>query len=299
MEGSASDGPRISIVVACFNDGVYVRQMWQTLVEPEPVELVVVDDGSTDSESLRALKEISAHPLVQIIRQENQGPSAALRRAIAAATTPYVFILGADDLPAPGALPKLADALDRDPEAAFAYGDYITFGRYMGYRANPEWDAWLNTQGNYCSAMIMMRREIYHQVGGYRTRSRFEDWDLLLSLIDHGYGGVKVDCVSFFYRRHGRRVRRRFSQSRSSWRDEYELLKSSHPKTFERLDELEAHSRIPRRQRWVYKTIRLLRSLGPGSLIEEILEWTFRASQILYRSELTEARRALKARGVI
>lgn len=291
--------PRISIIVACFNDGEYVRQMWRTLDEPEPVALVVVDDGSDDPASLSALEEIAADPLVRVIHQENQGPAAAMKRAVEAASTPYVFILGADDQPASGALAKLADALDENPGAAFTYGDYITFGRFFGYRALPRWDAWLNTQGNHCSAMIMIRRDAYLEVGGNQTRSRFEDWDLLLSLIDHGRKGLKVDCVAFFYRLHDRRAQRRFSQSRSSWRREYELLQEWHPETYARLGELEKQSELSRGQRLVHKALRLLRSRGPSFLVEPLLELLLRITRITHREQIAWARRVLEQRGAI
>src|SRR5205814_2953977 len=116
------NGPRIAVVVPCFNDGATLRETLASIDEPEPIELVVVNDGSDDPETLAMLAELEAGG-GRVVHQENRGLSAARMAGVAATSAPYVSALDADDLEAPGALTALADALDADPDASVVWGD--------------------------------------------------------------------------------------------------------------------------------------------------------------------------------
>src|SRR3954467_1038757 len=118
---------RVAAFIPCFNDGHVVGEAVQSVrASPEPAEIVVVDDGSTDPATATVLDGLHADG-VTVLRQANAGLPAARNAGLAATPAPYGSPLDADDLPEPDALPALADALDADPEAAVAYGDYMEF----------------------------------------------------------------------------------------------------------------------------------------------------------------------------
>jgi len=151
-------GCRIAVVIPCFNDGATLRETLASIDEPEPIELVVVNDGSADPETLALLAELEAGG-VRVVHQENRGLSAARMAGVAATSAPYVSALDADDLEAPGALTALADALDADPGASVAWGDVQNFGdNAVLRRLGKTLDPWLITYVNELPADAMMRR---------------------------------------------------------------------------------------------------------------------------------------------
>src|SRR3954466_1017095 len=106
--------PRISVLVPCFDDGATVTEAVDSILEHEEVEVVVIDDGSRDPDTIAVLDGLAASGRVRLARQANAGVAAALRAGTAAANGRYVFMLNSDDLAEPYALADLADALDAD-----------------------------------------------------------------------------------------------------------------------------------------------------------------------------------------
>jgi glycosyltransferase involved in cell wall biosynthesis len=191
---------RIAVVIPCFNDGATLRETLGSIDEPEPIELVVVDDGSDDPATLEVLAAIQAAG-VTVVRQENSGLAAARMAGLAATTAPYVSALDADDLEAPGALTALADALDAHPEAAIAWGDVRNFGDDTTYRRlGRGLDRWLITYVNELPADAMVRRQVLVEAGGWQLRGGYEDWDLWLALAERGVRGIHVPVLTGWYR---------------------------------------------------------------------------------------------------
>src|SRR5689334_15482708 len=114
---------RVAVIVPCFNDGELVTEAVATARAcPEPVELVVIDDGSTDPGTLATLDALEADG-VRVVHQANTGLPGARMAGLAATTAPYVFPLDADDLLVGETLPRMADRLDADPGAGVCFGD--------------------------------------------------------------------------------------------------------------------------------------------------------------------------------
>src|SRR5690242_16161291 len=158
---------RIAVVVPCFNDGATLRETLASIDEPEPIELVVVNDGSTDPETLAVLADLEAAG-TRVVHQENQGLAAARMAGVAATSAPYLSALDADDLEAPGALAELADALDADRTAVVAWGDVQNFGdNAVMRRLARGLDPWLITYVNELPADAMVRREALLEAGGW------------------------------------------------------------------------------------------------------------------------------------
>ncbi|MGY5765516.1 glycosyltransferase family 2 protein [Brachybacterium sp. DNPG3] len=104
--------PRVSVIVPVYNSAPYVGDCLRSVLDqtildgaPDAVEILAVDDGSTDG-SDRVLAELAAaHPQIRVISQENSGsPGGARNPAIGRATGEYVFFLDSDDLLARDAL---------------------------------------------------------------------------------------------------------------------------------------------------------------------------------------------------
>src|SRR5918999_2757642 len=98
---------RVAVVIPCHDDGPLAVAAVESIDEQEPVEVVVVDDGSTDPATAEALDGLRARG-VSVVRQENAGLGAARMAGVAATSAPYVYPLDSDDLLEPGALAALA-----------------------------------------------------------------------------------------------------------------------------------------------------------------------------------------------
>jgi glycosyltransferase involved in cell wall biosynthesis len=236
---------RVAIIVTCFNDGETLGETIASIRAGAPgAELVIANDGSSDEGTLRVLSQLEADGL-HVIHQENRGPGAAAMAGVEATAAPYVMRFDADDLLEPGADDVLADALDRAPDAAAAWGDMQTFGlttfRVPGV---PVLDPWLVTYTNCIpGAGVLFRREALLSVGGWQIRDGFEDWDLWMAFAQHGFGGVLIPRVTFHYRRD--RGGRNMGASKDAARYFGELC-ARHEKLFKARQENRRQSSAPR-----------------------------------------------------
>jgi glycosyltransferase involved in cell wall biosynthesis len=191
----------LAILVACHNDGETIRGTIDSLQREPATELVVVDDGSSDPDTLETLSGLEREG-VRVIHQENAGPSAAWMAGLAATTAPYVLPFSSDDLLVPGSAALLSDALDANPGAAVAWGDMQSFGLAEAYVPSaPALCPWYVTYANPIPGIAAFRRERLREAGGWQLRRGIEDWDLWMRLASHGMGGVHVPQVIFHYRR--------------------------------------------------------------------------------------------------
>ena len=184
---------RVAIIVTCFNDGETLGETVASIRAGAPeVELVIVDDGSSEERTLQVLSQLKVEG-VRVIHQENRGPGAAAMAGVETTAAPYVMRFDADDLLEPGAASALADALDAARDAAAAWGDLQTFG-LTDFRSPEPSDtrsvadhvhelpsrSWCSHPGGKrCVA-----------AGGWQLRDGFEDWDLWMSLAERGNGGT-------------------------------------------------------------------------------------------------------------
>jgi glycosyltransferase involved in cell wall biosynthesis len=145
----------------------------------EPIEYVVVDDGSTDG-SVEIVRRYEDR-LAWWTRQENAGQVPALNRGFARTSGAYMGYLNSDDTLLPGAVSKLVEELERDPDLWLVYGDALytdEHGRQTGYLPAREFDV---------AAMV---RACDNHVVQPSTLWRREAWER--------YGPLNVDGWYFF-----------------------------------------------------------------------------------------------------
>ncbi len=175
---------KVSVVIPAFNSAKTIATTLnglnaQTL---KPLEVVVVDDGSTDDTS-----EIAKKFNVQLIRQENKGAPSARNAGFAKTTGDFVLYCDADVQLQPTMLESMARALLLHPEAGYAYSDF-KFGWHTFdlFDFNPE----RLLKANYISTMSLLRRE--HCIGFDESLKRYQDWDLWKRLLQKGVKGIWV-----------------------------------------------------------------------------------------------------------
>jgi glycosyltransferase involved in cell wall biosynthesis len=192
---------RVAVLVACHNDGATIRETLTSLLSEPDIELVVIDDGSTDTGTRETLASLEREG-VSILHQENAGPSSAWMRGLSVTLAPYVMPFSSDDLIVGGAIGRLADALDAMPQAAAAWGDLKSFGAADALVPSPPaLCPWVVTYVNTIPGIAMFRRTSLLEAGGWQLGTGIEDWDLWMGLARRGYAGVHVAGPSFLYRR--------------------------------------------------------------------------------------------------
>lgn len=194
-------GPRISIVVPCWNAGQFLPGLFESLAEQSfrDFETIVVDDGSTEVETLEALAALPAG--VTLIRQENRGLPGARNTGFRAARGDFVLPLDCDDRLMPEFLAQGVARLDAEPALDFTFSHMQLVGARTGVlkRGFNRFDQLFLNQLPYS---LLMRRAAWERVGGYdeTMRQGYEDWDFNLRLIMSGSAGGLMPEPLFIYR---------------------------------------------------------------------------------------------------
>jgi glycosyltransferase involved in cell wall biosynthesis len=222
--------PRVAVVIPCYNDGEFVVDAVDSALEQEPCEIVVVNDGSDDPQTLSVLERLPEP--VQVVNQPNGGLSAARMAGVEASSARYVQPLDADDRLAPGVLTTLADVLDADSRATAAWGLAKSFG--AGNSTFPHWpefDPWRLTFINEIPMPLLIRRGALLAVGGWDlSSSGFEDWDLNLKGAERGWVAISVPEPHNYYREHEQT--RMLDQSIRDYEVLRHLLRERHPRLY-------------------------------------------------------------------
>jgi glycosyltransferase involved in cell wall biosynthesis len=195
----------VSIVVLCHNYGRFLPEAIESaLAQDHPnVEVIVVDDGSTD-ESLEVARRYEDR--VRVLTQANAGLARTCNRGAQEATGEAFLFLSADDRLEPTYVSELLRALERRPDASFAYCSAQLFGAESGVMPSRPFSALSLIRGrNYVNGSALTRRAAYLDAGGYPENlpeGAFDDWDFWLTMLDRGYRGTYVSKPLLHWRRH-------------------------------------------------------------------------------------------------
>jgi glycosyltransferase involved in cell wall biosynthesis len=198
------DSPKISVVLTCYNLGRYLDEAVDSVLAQtcQDFEIVVVDDGSTDRDTVDLLSDYR-RPRTRVVHIENRGLPGARNEGIRQTAGPYVCTLDADDRLEKTYFEKAAAVLDRDPSVAFVSHWLRTFGdEEREWRPeSADFPALLDM--NSINGAALVRREALMAVGLFdeTMRDGCEDWDLWISMVERGLQGVILPEVLFFYRR--------------------------------------------------------------------------------------------------
>jgi len=179
----------VSIVIPCYNQAGFLGKAIESVLAQTygQIEIVVIDDGSTDSTVAVAKR----YERVRCISQPNRGQGAARNEGLKHATGQYIVFLDSDDRLLPPALEIGVRYLASRPDCAFVAGRCVYIGpdgarRHTTYRPLVRRNHYLNLLiGNYIwmPGTVLFRTTVVRRVGGFKTTvSGAEDYDLYLRI---------------------------------------------------------------------------------------------------------------------
>jgi GT2 family glycosyltransferase/glycosyltransferase involved in cell wall biosynthesis len=195
----------VSVVIPLFNQGRYLLPAVESIRRADypQIEIVVVDDGSTDPETIAAFDALQG---VTKLRQRNGGLSAARNAGIARAHGRYVVPLDADDALPTRFVGSAVAAMQRNPRLGYVTG-YLRYFELLDFvhvpvGHVPGLSLILNT---HARATGLFRRDVLDELGGYdEGLPAYEDWDLYIRLHKAGYESDVLPIEGHLYRRHHR-----------------------------------------------------------------------------------------------
>lgn len=219
-----TDAPRVSVVIPVFNTARFLADAIASVLAQgeENLEIIVVDDGSTDGSA--AVAERFGNP-VRVIRQANAGAAAARNRGIAAARANYLAFLDADDLYSPDKFALQTDRLDRHPEVDIIVGrlEYLMLGGTDG--GDPGFSPLLDDHLSLQLGCCLFRRRVFDRVGLLDESMRIsDDWDWFMRAREAGVPLLLHRNVVLHQRIHTDNITR---QREAGARETLELMRRS------------------------------------------------------------------------
>ena len=173
------------MVVPVYNKAPYLPETIQSIVNQQysPLEVLIVDDGSTDNTPVVVQQLTQQFPQLGIVYlpKKNGGVSDARNYATQRATGRLILNLDGDDLINPGFITE-ALRLMRQRNANIVTTNVELFGVETGHWAPAEYDHYFHRYGNLIPTLVLYDREIWKTVGGYSKAFAFnEDWHIFLA----------------------------------------------------------------------------------------------------------------------
>lgn len=177
--------PLVSVVIPCFNQGHFIADAIKSvqLSTYSNFEIIIVNDGSTDSETNAFLGNLKADGL-SVIFQENQGLAGARNTGIQKARGEFILPLDADNMIRSGFMSKSVEILVAHPDVSVVYGNAEVFGSKSGQLIPGPFNLQRMMLGNYIDACAIIRKSVFEKVGLYDKMPvmGYEDWDLWLRI---------------------------------------------------------------------------------------------------------------------
>jgi glycosyltransferase involved in cell wall biosynthesis len=203
--------PRVSVLMPVYNPGRFLSHAVDSVLAQthRELELIAIDDGSTDG-SYERLREYAARdPRVRVFRQpQNLGIVAARNRAFREASSDcrYFALLDSDDVALPDRVARQVAFLEAHPDHALVGGHTLIIdehGKPLGIRrypsSYPEICAVMTRYNPIAQPAVMLRRAVLEQVGPYSDAyPRCQDYELWFRIAaEHPIANLDVPVVEY------------------------------------------------------------------------------------------------------
>lgn len=208
----------VTVIIPCYNQSRFLGAALGSVFAQthERIEVIVVDDGSTDDIE-GVLEPYAGRASLSVIRQENRGLAAARNRGLARARGSLIQLLDSDDWLHPQKIALQAELLEAHAEVGLVYSDYYlvyndrdlceqdTVADRCADPFNPDLFMTWWIQGSFPPCAALVRKEWIERVGGFNvTLQAYEDYELWLRMSAHGCRASYLPDRLAYYRQHDR-----------------------------------------------------------------------------------------------
>ena len=195
-------GPLVSVVIPVFNSERFLREAVQSVLDQKysPVEIIIVDDGSTDGTATVAR---SLGETVRYLHQTNQGPAAARNRGIEHAQGSLIAFADADDLWPSKKLELQLPYLINDPAIEIVMGRIQQVRLLKTVNGQTQAEEFDEPAFSVNLGSAVIRESVFERVGLFDETMRYsEDVDWFMRAREAGAAIVTIDAVTLLYRQH-------------------------------------------------------------------------------------------------
>ncbi len=194
----------VSVIVPCYNLGLYIEEALESVKKQtyDNIEIIIVDDGSTDEGTLSLLEKIKKTTDMNVIFQKNTGPSGARNRGIKEAKGKYILCLDPDDKIYKG---YIKHAVDMFENSSSDIGIVTSWLKEFNLRGS----VWKSSEYNPGRLLVenvihtasVFKKEAWEKSGGYKTEMKggYEDWEYWISIVELGYKWIVIPKIYFMY----------------------------------------------------------------------------------------------------
>jgi alpha-1,3-rhamnosyltransferase len=208
--------PIVTVLIPSYNHALYIEQLLNSVVQQsygyESIELIVVDDCSTDNSAAIIQKMADEHNFKFILNKKNQGICANINKGILLAKGEYICISGSDDYWSLDKLDLQVTHLENNPKAAVCSGNVIRVdGDGNDLIAEKQISAPARTYTfkevflrdfPFSSTCAMIRKSVLTELGGYDETLKIEDYYMWLKIAAAGYELHFLKEIMGYYRIH-------------------------------------------------------------------------------------------------
>ena len=194
--------PLVSVIVPCYNSGNTLSRTIDSVVKQtwEKIELIIVNDGSTDKSTIELLDFFSTKPNITVYSQINKGLASARNNGIRISKGEFILPLDSDDWLDDNAIKIMVETSQLINESSIIFSDIQLEGKRSGVKktyCNP-FEQLFSNQLPYC---MLFPEDIIKKINGYDENliNGLEDWDLNLRLIMFGHKLKKINKPLFHY----------------------------------------------------------------------------------------------------
>jgi len=207
-----ADAPRFSVMIPAYNAEATLAETVESVLAQTFAdwEIVIVDDGSTDSTREIAEGLAQREPRIRVVHQENRGSGGAYNTAVRSARADMLVMLSADDLLLPDHLQSFDTFIAQNPEASiFSSSGYYEYedGTREASDLNTKWSDPSRCQmpdllaACFFGIGAVFRREVFDAVGGFQEHIYAEDYPFWLMAFAKGFRHRHLDRPLAVHRR--------------------------------------------------------------------------------------------------
>lgn len=197
--------PLVTVIIPCYNQSQYLKETVLSALNSDysPLEIIIINDGSTDDSPEIGEKLAEEHDSVVFINQKNQGVGVARNSGIKASTGKYILPLDGDDLISKDYISKAVKVLESDKNVKVVYCKGIKFNGngQKNWKLKP-FSRNALARDNMIFVSALFRKSDGESCGGFSEDMHFgrEDWEFWIKMLKNGGEVVQLPINGFFYR---------------------------------------------------------------------------------------------------